>query len=279
MSSDDRADPVRWAAGICYDGTGLAGWQTQPQGEGRPAAIQDRIEAALGAVAGAPIATRCAGRTDAGVHAVGQVIHFETRAERPESAWVRGTRAFLPEAIGLRWARPVPAAFDARRSARARTYCYVVYEGREPSPLWRHRAGYSRRPLDDGRLRAASRPFVGRHDFSAFRSSQCQAKTPIRTIERLDWHRDGPFVLMRITADGFLHHMVRSLVGTLIYAGDGRQPVDWPRAVLASRDRSRAAPTFAASGLYLLSVRYDPHFGLPAADTGDVTMTTLSGLA
>lgn len=220
-------------------------------------------------MAGAAIATRCAGRTDAGVHAVAQVVHFDSPARRPESAWVRGTRAFLPDGIRLRWARIVPPAFDARRSALARSYCYLIHDGAVPSPLWRHRAGHSARPLDLDRLRRASSALVGRHDFSAFRSSQCQAKSPVRTIQRLDWRRDGAFVLMRITADAFLHHMVRNLVGTLVYAGDGRRPVDWPRAVLDAGDRNLAAPTFAASGLYLVSVRYDRQFDLPDAGRGD----------
>ncbi len=217
-------------------------------------------------MAGERIATRCAGRTDAGVHAVCQVIHFDSPVDRPDSAWVRGTRAFLPQGVALRWACRVPADFDARRSARARSYCYVIREGRQPSPLWRYRACHSARPLDLARLREASAPLLGRHDFSAFRSSQCQARSPIRTLQRLDWHRDGPFLLMHVTADAFLHHMVRNLVAALAYAGDGRQSVDWPCRLLAAGDRTRSAPTFPACGLYLLSVRYDPALGLPIDD-------------
>ena len=215
------------------------------------------------------MATRCAGRTDAGVHAINQVVHFEVPCERPESAWVRGTRRYLPEGVAIRWARPVPDTFDARLSARSRTYCYVVHEGRESSPLWRNRAGHSLRSLDLERLRAASAPLLGRHDFSAFRSSQCQARTPVRTLERLDWRREGAFLLCRLTANAFLHHMVRNLVGTLLMAGDGRRPLDWPAAVLASGDRRRAAATFSPSGLYLVAVRYDPRFGLPGGAGDD----------
>ena len=153
--------------------------------------------------------------------------------------------------------------FDARRSAQARSYVYLIREGAQPSPLWRHRAGHSSRPLDLERLREASEPLIGRHDFSAFRSSQCQARSPVRTLLRLQWQREGAFVLMQVTADAFLHHMVRNLVAALVYVGDGRQPVDWPARLLAGRDRTRSAPTFAACGLYLLSVRYDPMLRLP----------------
>lgn len=253
----------RWAAGVAYDGAGFDGWQIQPPRDGIHRSIQARVEQALAAVAGERIATRCAGRTDAGVHAVNQVIHFETTVERPESAWVRGTRRYLPAGLGLRWARPVGPDFDARLSARSRTYCYVVHEGREPSPLWRGRAGHSLRPLDLERLRLASASLVGCHDFSAFRSSQCQARTPVRTMERLEWSRQGSFLLCRLTANAFLHHMVRNLVATLVMAGDGRRSVDWPAGVLASRDRSQAAATFSPAGLYLVAVRYPARFDLP----------------
>ena len=272
--------PRRWAAGVAYDGTGFDGWQIQPRRDGVHRSLQGRIEQALAEVAGSPVATRCAGRTDAGVHAVEQIIHFEVPCVRPESAWVRGTRRFLPAGVAIRWARPVPADFDARLSALSRTYCYLVHEGRESSPLWRDRAGHSLRPLDLARLQAASAPLVGRHDFSAFRSSECQARTPVRLLERLDWRRQGPFLLCRLTANAFLHHMVRNHVGTLLMAGDGRRPVDWPAEVLDSRDRSRAAATFSPAGLYLLSVRYDPRFGLPGgAGNDDAAGVSLDRLA
>lgn len=289
MESNDQAAPVaarieapapgrlRWAAGVCYDGSGWDGWQIQPLRDGEHRSIQGRVEAALAEVAGEAISTRCAGRTDAGVHAVNQVIQFDTGARRPESAWVKGSRRFLPPGIALRWACTVPADFDARYSAQVRTYCYLVHEGRQPSPLWRDRAGHSGRPLDLGRLVAASKPFLGQHDFSAFRSSQCQARSPVRTVEAIDWVRYGPFLACRLTANAFLHHMVRNLIGTLLMAGDGRRPVDWPAAVLASGDRSRAAATFSPSGLYLQAVRYDPRFGLPGA--GDMADGQLPWLA
>ena len=270
--------PRRWAAGIGYDGSSFDGWQIQPKQDGVHRSIQGLVEAALAAVAGEGITTRCAGRTDAGVHAVNQVIHFETTVERPESAWVRGTRRFLPPGIALRWARPVPADFDARLSARSRTYCYVVHEGRESSPLWRLRAGHSHRPLDLARLEQASAPLLGRHDFSAFRSSQCQARTPVRTLERLEWSRQGAFLLCRLTANAFLHHMVRNLVATLLMAGDGRRPVDWPARVLASLDRSQAAATFSPAGLYLVAVRYDPRFDLPGPQVDGEAAITLDQL-
>ena len=258
------APGYRVAAGIAYDGTRFDGWQIQPRRNGVHHSLQGRIEEALSQIAGAPIATRCAGRTDAGVHALNQVVHFEAPFERPESAWVRGSQRYLPEGVSIHWARPVPTSFDARLSARARTYCYLIQEGPTLSPLWRNRAGHSHRALDLTRLQAASLPFLGQHDFSAFRSSQCQARTPVRTLERLEWRREGPFLLCRLTANAFLHHMVRNLIGTLLMAGDGRRPVDWPAEVLASRDRRQAAATFSPAGLYLVAVRYDPRFGLPS---------------
>ena len=265
--------PRRWAAGVAYEGSAFDGWQIQPMQAGVHRSIQGQVEQALARVAGERMPTRCAGRTDAGVHAVNQIMHFETTVDRPESAWVRGTRRFLPAGIALRWARPVPADFDARLSARSRTYCYLVQEGRESSPLWRLRAGHSLRPLDLERLRLASQPLLGCHDFSAFRSSQCQARTPIRTMERLEWTRQGSFLLCRLTANAFLHHMVRNLVATLLMAGDGRRAIDWPAAVLASRDRSLAAATFSPAGLYLVAVRYDPRFGLPGLPADDQPIT------
>lgn len=257
---------TRWACGVTYAGTGFRGWQTQSRRDGEPLAIQDAVESALSTIAGEPVATRCAGRTDAGVHAIGQVVQFDCAAERDASAWVRGTRAHLPTGVALRWARPVGDDFDARFSALARTYWYLLRDGPEASPLWDGRAGASSRPLDPERLALASARLVGTHDFSAFRSSECQAKSPVRTIESVRWRRQGAFLLMAVTANAFLHHMVRNLVGSLVYVGDGRRPVDWLDEVLASRDRARAAPTFAAAGLYLVAVRYDARFDLPTAE-------------
>ncbi len=254
----------RWACGVVYAGTGFVGWQTQPAVAGSPRAIQDVLEDALSRVAGEPVATRCAGRTDAGVHALNQVVSFDTRAARPAGAWTHGTLARLPPSIRIRWALPVHADFDPRFDARERTYHYVFTDAPLASPLWRSRCGHSRRPLDLARLASASTRLVGTHDFSAFRSSECQASSPVRTVSDIRWRRQGAFVLMAISANAFLHHMVRNLVGSLAYVGDGRRDADWLADVLARRDRALAAPTFDAAGLYLAGVRYDRGIGLPS---------------
>jgi tRNA pseudouridine38-40 synthase len=250
---------VRLALGIAYDGSGFTGWQTQPDGR----AVQDAVESALSAIADHPVATICAGRTDAGVHALQQVVHLDTRAERPLEAWVRGANAGLPETVAVQWARQVPDDFHARFAARSRTYRYLIRCARTRHPLWRDRAGWAFRPLSLEAMRLAARSLVGKHDFTAFRSSQCQASTPVRTLARLDIERRGDFVELTLTANAFLHHMVRNIVATLVYVGEGRQPATWAADVLASRERARAAPTFSAAGLYLAGVDYDPALELP----------------
>ncbi|MGE0801019.1 MAG: tRNA pseudouridine(38-40) synthase TruA [Lautropia sp.] len=250
---------------MSYDGRGYCGWQTQPQATGQPPALQDVVTAAIAAIAGHPIELRCAGRTDAGVHALEQIIQFDARSERPESAWVRGVNAHLPPDIAVRWARPVADTFDARFSATARSYRYLLLDTPVEPPLWRGRIGWTHRRLDADRMIAAAAALVGTHDFSAFRASECQAASPVRTLESIEIRRDGRFLLLAVTANAFLHHMVRNLVGSLVYIGDGRRPPHWLGDVLHSRDRAAAAPTFAASGLYLASVRYDPGWQLPIA--------------
>ena len=255
----------RWACGLSYDGTGFCGWQIQPAGAAPKPALQNVVEAALEKIAGHPVATRCAGRTDAGVHALQQVIQFDTGAERPPNAWVRGVNTWLPAGVAVRWAVPVDSGFDARFGATARTYWYALLDTPVCPPLWRERVGWTHRRLDPARISEAAACLLGRHDFSAFRASECQAASPVRTIESIEVVRDGAFVLMAVTANAFLHHMVRNLVGALVYVGDGRRSVEWMAQVLASRNRSFAAPTFAASGLYLASVRYDPQWQLPIA--------------
>ena len=256
---------TRWACGLSYDGTGFCGWQIQPAGAAPKPALQNVVEAALEKIAGHPVATRCAGRTDAGVHALQQVIQFDTGAERPPNAWVRGVNTWLPAGVAVRWAVPVDSGFDARFGATARTYWYALLDTPVCPPLWRERVGWTHRRLDPARISEAAACLLGNHDFSAFRASECQAASPVRTIESIEVVRDGAFVLMAVTANAFLHHMVRNLVGALVYVGDGRRPVEWMAQVLASRNRSFAAPTFAASGLYLASVRYDPQWQLPIA--------------
>ena len=250
---------MKLALGLAYDGTGSPGWQTQATGD----ALQDLLEVSLGALAGHPVATVCAGRTDAGVHALSQVVHFDTTASRPLNAWVRGVNARLPARIAVQWAREVPAEFHARFSARTRSYRYLLRCAAVQHPLWRDRAGWVFRPLDVEAMREAAAALVGTHDFSSFRSSQCQAKTPVRTMHRLEVASRGEFIELTLIANAFLHHMVRNIVGTLVYVGTGRQPADWVAELLAARRRALGAPTFSPSGLYLAGVDYDQVFGLP----------------
>lgn len=249
----------RIALGIEYDGNRFLGWQTQPGG----GTVQDEIEASLTTIACVPVSVTCAGRTDRGVHARGQVVHFDTDADRPDTAWVRGANALLPDAVAVQWSRRVPAEFHARYSARSRTYRYnLVNRPVRPALEARH-AGWYYAPLDADAMQAAARHLVGTHDFSAFRSSECQAKSPVRTVHRLDIEASDGRIIFTICANAFLHHMVRNIVGTLVYVGKGKHPPLWTSEVLASRNRSRAAPTFAPEGLCLEQVEYGEEWNLP----------------
>lgn len=247
-----------------YDGSHFSGWQTQSGG----GAIQDALEASLAALAGHPLRVTCAGRTDAGVHATAQVVHFDTDTARPVHAWVRGTNARLPAAVAVLHAQEVDPDFHARFSARSRRYVYLIHRAAVRHPLWVGRAGWVFRDLDVAAMRAGARRLVGEHDFSAFRSSQCQAKTPVRRIESLTIDESGALLALCFEGNAFLHHMVRNIVGSLVYVGTGRHPEHWIGAVLEGRDRSLAAPTFSAEGLYLQAVTYDEHFGLPTPPPG-----------
>jgi len=249
---------MRVALGIEYDGSHFCGWQTQPSGCG----VQDHLEAALGHIAGERIDTVCAGRTDAGVHALEQVVHFETTADRTLSAWVRGTNASAPAALAVLWAEAVNPDFHARYSAVARSYRYVLLNRAVRPALAAGRIGWFHLPLDVDRIRAAAQFLVGEHDFSAFRSSECQARSPVRNLHRVDIERKGDYVFFDFRANAFLHHMVRNLVGTLVYVGKGKHEPEWAADVLAGRDRSKAAPTFDAAGLYLTRVDYAASCGL-----------------
>ena len=250
---------MRIAIGVAYDGGTFEGWQSQPAGN----TVQDRIEAALAPIAGAPVRVTAAGRTDAGVHASGQVAHFDADVDRPESAWTRGANSHLPDAIAVQWARDVDGEFHARYSATSRTYNYILYNHPVRPALFAGNVGWFHLPLDVERMREAARVLIGEHDFSAFRSAECQAKTPVRVIERAAVERRGSYVLFEFTADAFLHRMVRNLVGCLVYVGKAAQPPDWLAEVLAGRDRSRAAPTFGPEGLYLVQVSYPERWQLP----------------
>jgi tRNA pseudouridine38-40 synthase len=250
---------VRIALGLEYDGARFSGWQTQKDGSG----IQDAVEAALKSFIGESVPTVCAGRTDAGVHARGQVVHLDSPVQREAHAWVRGVNSYLPRTVSIRWAREVPGDFHARFGALNRTYEYWILNDPVRSPLYEERAGWVFQPLDLAAMQTAAQSMLGTHDFSAFRSVECQAASPVRELRRFEVERQGRLVRVQVAADAFLHHMVRNLVGTLVYIGIGRHPPQWAIEVLAGRDRAAAAPTFSACGLYLTRVEYDRAFDLP----------------
>jgi tRNA pseudouridine38-40 synthase len=249
---------TRIALRVAYDGAGRPGWQTQPDG----CALQDHLEQALSTIAGGAIRTICAGRTDAGVHATAQLVHFDSPVDRPLSAWVRGTNARLSARLAVQAAAVVDTEFHARYSACRRHYTYLLLRAPQRQPLLAGRVGWVHRPLDIDAMRLAAQALVGTHDFSAFRSSQCQARSPVRTLEQLVLIEHGTLLVLTMSANAFLHHMVRNLVGALVWVGLGRRPPGWIAEILAERDRRRGAPTFAADGLYLTGVKYDRDPGL-----------------
>ena len=226
--------------------------------------MQDAVEAALGVIAGTPVATTCAGRTDSGVHATEQIAHFDTDAERPASAWVRGVNAFLPESVAVLWAQPVDPAFHARYSAASRTYRYRLLNRAVRPALAARQVGWFHAPLRIEDMREAAALLLGEHDFSAFRSAECQAKSPVRKVHEIQVEEksEGRIDFV-VRANAFLHHMVRNIVGTLIYVGKGSFSPLHVRDVLLSKDRSKAAPTFGPEGLYLEKVSYEAKWGLP----------------
>jgi tRNA pseudouridine38-40 synthase len=250
---------MRIALGIEYDGSAFHGWQIQPGG----GTVQDALQAALQQIAGVEINVVCAGRTDAGVHAMGQVVHFDTQVNRPLSAWVRGANAFLPASVAVCWARAVPEDFHARFSAHGRRYRYFLINRAQRLGVWQGRAAWYHHPLDGEAMQLAASLLLGKHDFSAFRAAQCQANSPVRTLRRAEVRRSGEVLIFDFEADAFLHHMVRNLVGSLVYVGQGKHSPEWAGELLLARDRRLAAPTFAATGLYLVGVDYAPSWGLP----------------
>lgn len=250
---------MRIALSLEYDGTKFSGWQSQPGGN----TVQDVLEGALLAVAGMPVPVICAGRTDAGVHATAQVVHFDVSVERPTTAWVRGTNAHLPCSVAVRWATPVADEFHARFAARARSYRYILLNRAERPGLMAGKVGWCHRPLDLAAMQAATNCLIGEHDFSSFRAAGCQAKTPVKTLYRLDITQQGDLVLFDCCANAFLHHMVRNLVGALVYVGMGRITPAGFAALLAARDRRLGPPTYAPDGLYLTGVDYGDRWALP----------------
>lgn len=260
---------MRIALGLEYNGSGFCGWQTQPSG----CAVQDHLENALEKFLGARATTYCAGRTDAGVHATAQVVHFDTDAARDDNAWVRGTNAFLPATIRVIWARPVDDAFHARFSAEARAYRYLLVNTPVESALLVGQVGHFHAPLDEVKMQRAADMLIGEHDFSSFRAAECQAKTPVKTLHVATVVRRGNDLVFTFRANAFLHHMIRNIVGALVYVGAGRHSFDEFAAIFAARDRTRAAPTFSAAGLYLSDVSYPAAFGIPSSGMRTALLT------
>jgi len=250
---------MRIALGVEYNGSNFNGWQSQPDGR----TVQDHIQQALSRIACEPVSIIAAGRTDTGVHALEQVIHFDTTTERPLSAWVRGVNALLPPSIVILWAHPVPEDFHARFSAQARSYQYVLINRPVRSAVHNGKVGWFHAQLDIKAMRDAAQHLLGKHDFSAFRAAECQAKSPVKTLAQLDIQQNGDTFIFDFKAEAFLHHMVRNIVGCLIYVGKGKYPPHWMKQVVDSRQRSLAAPTFSPDGLYLRHISYDAKWGLP----------------
>jgi tRNA pseudouridine38-40 synthase len=251
---------MRIALGLEYDGAPFHGWQSQADGSG----VQDALERAVGEIAGARVATIAAGRTDSGVHATAQVAHFDAPAARPESAWVRGVNGLLPATVSVRWALEVANEFHARFSATGRHYTYMLQNHPVRPALLQSRVGWYHRPLALGPMAEGAHALLGTHDFAAFRAAECQAKSPVKRLDRLEILREGDMLRFELHADAFLQHMVRNIIGTLVAVGSGRQAPSWVADVLASRDRARAAPTFSAAGLYLTGIDYPTRWNLPS---------------
>ncbi|MFI0415689.1 MAG: tRNA pseudouridine(38-40) synthase TruA [Candidatus Thiodiazotropha sp.] len=250
---------MKIALGVEYDGSAFHGWQYQ----GDVRSVQELLQQALSRVADHAVTVHCAGRTDCGVHATGQVVHFETDAKRSDRSWVLGSNANLPLDISIGWAKQVPAAFHARFSAVARHYRYLILNRRFRSAQWCDRAVWIHRPLDESRMQRAAQALVGTHDFSSYRAMGCQAKHPVRTVHRLQVERVGEFISIEVYANAFLHHMVRNIAGVLIAIGKGEQDESWTQDVLALRDRTLGGVTAPPQGLYLTKVDYPQAFAIP----------------
>ncbi len=255
---------MRYALGIEYDGTDFRGWQRLGDGS---ASLQGALESALSFVAGHAVEVVCAGRTDSGVHGLCQVVHFDSDAERSEYAWLMGVNTRLPRSMAVRWVQPVPGEFHARFGARARHYRYRILNRRVRPALDARFTTWERLPLDAAAMHAAAQALLGEHDFSAFRSSQCQAAHARRDMQRLDVARHDEEIRVEVRANAFLHHMVRNIVGSLLPIGRGEQPVAWMAEVLDGRDRGLAGPTAPAQGLLFIGPLYPAHWNLPAEVT------------
>jgi len=250
---------MRQALALEYDGCGFCGFQSQPSG----CSVQDALERALAAIAGAHVRAIAAGRTDAGVHATSQIVHFDTAAERPRSAWVRGVNAHLPPTAAVLWCVPVQDDFHARFAATGRRYTYLLLNRAERPALFNGRVGWYHAPLDAAAMQVCAQQLIGTHDFSSFRAAECQAKSPVKTLREARVTRVGSTVRFDFAADAFLHHMVRNIVGALVDVGAGKRPAEWIGDLLVAADRTQGPATFAAEGLYFTGADYDARFALP----------------
>ena len=250
---------MRVALGLSYNGGAYQGWQSQVGGQ----TVQDRLEAALGRFTAQRISTLCAGRTDAGVHALMQVVHFDTDRARDTYAWVRGTNANLPRDIAVQWALHTSDAFHCRACASSRRYAYVLLESAVRPSVDSGRVGWTFRALNLNAMRQAADILLGEHDFTSFRASACQALSPVKNMLDISFHRKGAYWRIEFEANAFLHHMIRNIMGCLVQIGQEKKPPGWMHEVLAARDRRAAAPTFAPDGLYFLGPRYPAHWGMP----------------
>ncbi len=253
----------RIALGLSYAGSAYLGWQSQAGGN----TVQDKLEEALrlfcGLPAGQRVVTNCTGRTDSGVHALMQVVHFDTPIEREPFSWMRGVNRFLPHDIAVQWAQEMPPEFHCRAQARSRRYAYIVLQSPMRPSMDSQRVGWQHLPLSLSAMQNAAQLLIGEHDFSSFRASQCQALSPIKKLMRLDISQRGAYFRFDFEANAFLHHMIRNIMGCLLAIGRGDQDVAWASHVLAAKKREFSAPTFSADGLYFLGPTYAAEWGLP----------------
>lgn len=253
---------MRWALGVEYDGAPYSGWQAQHHAP----SVQAELERALSRVADHPVSVVAAGRTDAGVHALGQVVHFDSPAHRPPHSWVLGCNTQLPDTISVRWAQLVGTDFHARYTATARSYKYVLFNQRARSAVYAARSAWWSYALNAQAMHEAAQQLLGENDFSSFQAAECQSRTPMRRLDAISVQQSGSFVTVSVTANAFVHHMVRNIVGTLLQVGQGKQPPAWVGEVLAARDRNAAGMTAPAAGLYLAHVSYPDEFEIPRSD-------------
>lgn len=255
---------MRIALGLEYDGSRYYGWQRQRD----VISVQKKLEEALSKIANEPVSVTCAGRTDAGVHATAQVVHFDVNKTRQNVAWTLGVNSNLPSGIAVRWVKPVVDNFNARFSATARRYRYIIANTRFRPGIHSSGVSHYHQPLDEVRMHEAAQALIGEHDFTSFRASHCQSNSPNRHVTRLEVTRKGDFVIVDISANAFLHHMVRNIVGSLIVIGQGEEPVTWLQKLLEVKDRTQAAATAKPGGLYLVEVTYPSEYGIPKATPG-----------